>query len=195
MLAQHINSLSRVKTRTSPDMVLLFLCLEQTCSPLSSSPSPRQRRRQSHGQDKASPSSRPGIRSVASTFRFPLDDSLTSRAQSYHADILPPSAIPWSQLTHLDYFVAESPVAVNTPLVPLRGTEANMKAVIQGAHAHGVSVSIVGLRSHPRWPLADACAEHRRGHRLSHLFLPRRLGREQDRLCQQRRLVRPQVRL
>ncbi|KAA1089431.1 hypothetical protein PGT21_018009 [Puccinia graminis f. sp. tritici] len=59
---------------------------------------------------------------------------------SYNAHIQPPSKIPWSHYTHIDYFVA--PVQ-NDPGNPLKiEDEKNLKETVELAQAHNVSISL-----------------------------------------------------
>jgi hypothetical protein len=61
--------------------------------------------------------------------------------KSYNAHIQPPSKIPWSHYTHIDYFVA--PVQ-NDPANPLKiEDEKNLKETVELAKAHNVSISLV----------------------------------------------------
>ncbi|MBW0507677.1 hypothetical protein O181_047392 [Austropuccinia psidii MF-1] len=58
----------------------------------------------------------------------------------YHANLLPPDQIPWQLYTHMDYFVATTG---SEPTDDLKiENEENMKAVVAGAKAHQVTISL-----------------------------------------------------
>ncbi|PLW27468.1 hypothetical protein PCASD_19506 [Puccinia coronata f. sp. avenae] len=87
---------------------------------------------------------------VVALHLFSSTDALVARAESkptlsvyypgYHATLLPPESIPWELYTHLDYFVATTG---SEPSEDLKvENEENLKAVVAGAKAHGVSISL-----------------------------------------------------
>ncbi|KAH9824738.1 family 18 glycoside hydrolase [Melampsora americana] len=59
---------------------------------------------------------------------------------SYRAGLLPPESIPWDLYNHIDYFVAVTSESPSAEFV--FDNEANVKAVIEGAKAHKVTVSL-----------------------------------------------------